>query len=83
MINIEVSGKYYHELKKVFLALISDGESKEQILSRFTTVLQGKVETPQDHMLHLMYVLINEIEDQAVKNNLTEEDILNVKFPEN
>jgi hypothetical protein len=83
LFSIEISGKYYHELKKVFVSLIMQEETKEKILSRFTLIAQGKVSTPEEHSLHLMYALINEIEETAIKNNMTEDKSTDEVFPEN
>lgn len=82
LISIEIGGKFYHELKRVFLAMLAQGETKEEILARFGSITQGKVSSIEEHALHLIYVLINEIEEQATKNGYTEDRNLNAMFPE-
>jgi hypothetical protein len=82
LLSIEIGGKFYQELKKVFLSLLIQGENKEEVLTRFTMIAQGKVATPEEHALHLIYVLLNEIEETAVKNNMTEDKLTDQVFRE-
>ena len=82
LIPIEIGGKFYQEMKRVFLAMLSQGDSKEEILTRFTSIAQGKVASVEEHAMHLFYVLINELEEQAVKKGYTEDRDLTAMFPE-
>lgn len=73
LLPIEISGKYYYELKKVFVSLMTDNESTDDMIKKLTKIASGKVSNPQEHMLHLMYVLINEIENVAVNKGMVED----------
>jgi len=83
VLSIEIGGKFYHELKRVFTAMLMQGESKEEIMARFTQVAQGKVSSLEEHAMHLFYILINEIENQAIEQGHTEDRDLTAMFPEN
>lgn len=85
LFSIEVGAKYYYELKKVFVALMADTGSADDLVVKIANVSAGKVNNIQEHMLHLMYVLINEIEEQAVREGKVEDKPLesNSESPEN
>ena len=69
-------------MKRVFLAMLSQGESKEEIMERFALITQGKVSCIEEHAMHLFYALINEIEEQAANKGYTEDKDLTAMFPE-
>ena len=52
---------------------MADNNSTDDMIKKLTSIAAGKVSNPQEHMLHLMYVLINEIENVAVEKGMVED----------
>ena len=60
------------------MAMLSDAGSADEIVQKMTSIAAGKVTNVQEHLLHLAYVMIVEIENKAVEIGMVEDKPLDI-----
>jgi hypothetical protein len=79
VIDVKVEGSFYADLKAVFNSYIIEGESKESIGLILEHLNEAKITSIKEHRLYLMYVMIAQIETEAIRQGHVEEKPLNLQ----
>jgi hypothetical protein len=73
VINVKVEGGYYADLKAAFNSYLIEGETKAGIGKILDNLNNAKITSIKEHRLYLMYVMIAQIETEAVAQDKIEE----------
>jgi len=71
MIDIKVSGKFYGDIKKIFIDMLIENETKEAMGVILTNLSQRKITTNKEFRLFPFYILLLQIEHEGKKQGLT------------
>ena len=73
IIDVKVEGSFYADLKAAFNTFVLEGETKESIGLILENLNNGKITSIKEHRLYLMFVMIAQIETEAVAQGKIEE----------
>jgi hypothetical protein len=73
VIDVKVEGGFYAELKAAFNSYLIEGETKENIGLIIDNLNNAKITSIKEHRLYLMFVMIAQIETEAINQDKVEE----------
>lgn len=65
LVNITVSGRYYHDLKTAFNNILIRDELEDNIGNILDNLAEGKITSHKEHTLYVMFTMIAQIEKDA------------------
>lgn len=71
VIEIKVSGQYYHDLKILINNLLQD-ETKESIGVILSNITDKKITSEKEHILYMLFAMVGAIETEAKEKNMIE-----------
>ena len=71
IVNVQITGQYYRDLKTVFSNLLIDGETDDSIAKTLDNLSDAVITSFKEHQLYIMFVLIAQIEIDAKAQGLT------------
>lgn len=72
LINIQVSGHYFKELKTTFTEMLLDGESEEDVAKMLDNLSERRITSLKERRLDVMFLMIVQIERDAKAQGVTE-----------
>lgn len=65
IITVKLNGRFYGDVRAMFMSLLLKGRNKEQIAQTFTNLRNKKVADENEYHLHILFHLIANMETQA------------------